>query len=122
MSHSTIRIRQLFFLPSLSRLRDPTWEPAADIYRTRSGWIVKFDLAGVSPEEVELTAHGSRLTLRGSRRDCEQEEGCVCHLMEIDYSDFERTLVLPCLLDDAEISAETRQGMLLVRIRTEKNP
>jgi HSP20 family protein len=121
MSRSTIRIRQLLFLPAVERLREPTWQPAADIYRTATGWVVKFDLAGVPPEEVELTAQGCRLTLKGSRRDCQQEEGCVCHLMEIDYSDFERTLVLPCELDHADISAEARHGMLIVRIRTERS-
>jgi HSP20 family protein len=119
MAHKTIQIRHLFFLPGADTLREPTWQPAADVYRTREGWLVKFDLAGVSPEEVEVSAQGTRLTARGRRRDCGQEEGCVCHLMEIAYSGFERTLVLPCQLDDAEIEAEFRLGMLLVRIKTE---
>jgi HSP20 family protein len=119
MAHKTIHIRHFFFLPAAGRLREVTWQPAADVYRTNSGWLVKFDLAGVSPEEIELTSEGSRLTVRGRRRDCGQEEGCVCYLMEIAYSAFERTLVLPCQLDQAEISAEFRLGMLLVRIQTE---
>jgi len=122
MAHQTIHIRRLFFLPAAGYLREPTWQPAADIYRTPYGWLVKIDLAGVSPDEVELTSQGSRLTVRGRRRDCGQEEGCVCYLMEIAYSAFERTLVLPCQLDRAEISAEFRLGMLLVRIQTESQP
>jgi HSP20 family protein len=122
MAHQTIHIRQVFFLPPVGNLRESAWQPAADVYRTSFGWLVKFDLAGVSPDEVELTSQGTRLTVRGRRRDCGREEGCVCHLMEISYNDFERTLVLPCQLDRAEISAEFRLGMLLVRIQTEGQP
>jgi HSP20 family protein len=119
MAHKTIHIHELFFLPAAGTIREPAWQPAADIFQTRSGWLVKFDLAGVAPEEVDLSAHGSRLTVRGRRRDCDREEGCVCYLMEIAYSVFERTLELPCPLDRAEINAEFRHGMLLVRIETE---
>ncbi len=122
MAHRTIHIRQLFFLPAAGALREPAWQPAADVYRTPYGWLVKFDLAGVNPDEVDLTAQGSRLTVRGRRRDCDPAEGCVCHLMEIAYDAFERTLVLPCQLDRAEIAAEFRLGMLLVRIQTESQP
>jgi len=119
MAHRTIHIHELFFLPAAGTLRETAWQPAADVYRTHTGWLVKFDLAGVLPEEVELTAHGSHLTVRGRRRDCDREEDCVCYLMEIAYSAFERTLELPCPLDRAEVSAEFRLGMLLVRIQTE---
>jgi HSP20 family protein len=122
MANKSIHIRQVLFLPSVGNLSDTAWQPAADVYRTRFGWLVKFDLAGVSPDEVELSVQGARLTVRGRRRDCGQEEGCVCHLMEIAYSAFERTIVLPCELDRAEISAEFRLGMLLVRIQTEGQP
>ena len=30
------------------------WNPAADVYRTRDGWTVKIDLAGVRPDEIEI--------------------------------------------------------------------
>ena len=45
------------------------WTPAADVYRTREGWLVKVDLAGVSPDEVEITVAGRSLVVAGIRRD-----------------------------------------------------
>src|SRR5579863_9700859 len=71
------------------------WQPNTDIYRTPWGWLVKFDLAGVRPEDVELTLRGNRLAVRGIRRDYALEECCQCYQMEISYSHFERTVVLP---------------------------
>jgi len=43
-------MRQSVFFPQ--RYAEGVWRPAADIYRTRTGWILKFDLAGVRPEDI----------------------------------------------------------------------
>src|SRR4051794_18722675 len=94
----------------------PGWQPNTDIYRTPKGWLIKFDLAGVRPEEVELTMRGNRLSVRGVRRDWCVEEGCHCQQMEIAYSQFERQVTLPADLASARIVAEHSHGMLLVRI------
>ncbi len=109
------------FLPSREGPRDAPWRPAIDVHRTADGWIVKFDLAGVHPEDVNLSVAGTRLTARGRRRDVTLGEECRCYVMEINYSQFERTIELPADLDRAAIEAEHRDGMVLVRIRTEGN-
>jgi HSP20 family protein len=99
----------------------PGWQPNTDIYRTANGWLIKFDLAGVRPEDVELSVQGNRLSLRGVRRDWCLEECCHCYQLEIAYSQFERHLTLPANLDGARVEAEHRDGLLLVRIRSEED-
>ncbi|MEN6492856.1 MAG: Hsp20/alpha crystallin family protein [Thermoguttaceae bacterium] len=90
------------------------WRPLADIYRTSRGWLVKFELAGVRPEEIQLTACGQSLTLRGVRRDVRIEEGQCSYSMEISYNRFERTLELPCEAEALTIRSDYRDGMLMV--------
>lgn len=119
MATDLIRLMNALFLPSAEMGPKGAWQPPTDVYRTREGWLVKFDLAGVRPEDVELSIVGSRLTVRGSRRDWCLEEGCRHYLMEITYSKFERTIVLPTDLGTARISTEYRYGLLLVHVRTE---
>jgi len=41
------------------------WNPAADVYRSSEGWIVKVDLAGVCMEELEIEISNSNLNIRG---------------------------------------------------------
>jgi HSP20 family protein len=94
------------------------WRPAADIYRTPQGWIVKMELAGVQQEDVNVVACGSELFISGVRRDRLVEEGWSHHSMEIAYSHFERVIELPCDLDRAGISIEIHEGLLLVRVLT----
>lgn len=95
------------------------WRPAADVYRTRHGWLVKLELAGVPPQEIEVSGHGRELIVRGRRRDMELHEGMECYSLEIAYSQFERCLLLPFELEGAQLEVEHRQGMLLIHIATE---
>ena len=96
------------------------WRPRADAYRTSRGWVLKFDLAGVRPEDVTVRVEGCRITVAGTRRDCLVEEGGFHYLMEISYNRFERTIELPCDLDNPEVDLEFREGILLVRVKTER--
>lgn len=121
MAQDAIRLLQALFLPAATSIENVPWRPAADVYRTRSGWLVKFDLAGVRREEIDLSARGRCLTVRGQRRDWLIEEGACCYAMEIAYCNFERTLELPVDLDNASISAEHHEGILLVRIQTKES-
>lgn len=93
------------------------WRPAADVYRDREGWLVKFDLAGVAPHDIELTVHGRFLTVTGVRRDLTVHDGAQSYSMEIAYSRFERSVELPVDLAELEIETESRAGMFLVSAR-----
>lgn len=106
-------------MPTSEQCQRVDWRPAADVYSTRCGWLVKFDLAGVRPQEMEVLVRGQRLTVRGVRRDCTLEEGHRHHSLEISYNRFERTIELPCSLDAAQISTDYRDGMLFVYLQLE---
>jgi HSP20 family protein len=95
------------------------WQPSADVYRTKDGWLVKFDLAGVQIADVSVTLRGRRLTISGVRRDSLLEEGSRYYSMEISYNRFERSLMMPANLENAGISIVAREGLLLVRMVTE---
>jgi len=97
------------------------WAPSADIYRTRDGWLVKFDLAGVQIADVSVTLRGRRLTIRGVRRDSFLEEGSSYYSMEISYNRFERSLVMPVNLENARVTIAAREGLLLVRMIPDAN-
>jgi HSP20 family protein len=86
--------RYLRLMPAGSRQRpsERHWSPAADVYQLKEGWLIKLDLAGVSPEEIEITVAGRVVVVGGSRRDAFCTETVSFHQMEITYSRFEKTL------------------------------
>ncbi len=112
-------VRALFLPEARPAAAATPWKPPVDVYRSRDGWVAKFDLAGVRPEDVTLTVEGRRLTLRGTRHDCTLDEGCSHYVLEISYSRFERTIELPESLERAAVTTEFRAGMLLVRFQRE---
>jgi HSP20 family protein len=101
--------------------RPAPWQPSADVYRTKDGWLVKFDLAGVQIGDVSVTLRGRSLTIGGVRRDTFLEEGSSYYSMEISYNRFERSLVMPANLENARVTIVAREGLLLVRMITEGN-
>jgi HSP20 family protein len=119
MPGDLIRLMHAMFLPAAEGCRSALWQPAVDVYRTRHGWLIKAELAGVRPKDIHLSVAGNRIRLEGSRRDWFLEEGSTHYRMEISYSQFERTLELPCCLDAAKITTEFQYGLLLVRVETE---
>ena len=93
-----------------------SWRPAADVYRTAKGWLVKFDLAGVREQDLSLAVSGRTLSVSGTRRDHTTEEGCRHYRLEIMYSHFQRTIELPIDLESARINSQLSDGMLCVSI------
>lgn len=109
----------VFFPPAAAASREMRWEPDADIYRSRCGWLVKLDLAGVRRSDVTVEVAGRRLAVRGRRRDLVVSEDWSHYSMEIAYSDFERIIEMPCDLRRAAVNAELLDGMLLVYVTPE---
>jgi HSP20 family protein len=103
-----------------SRPSGRLWCPAADVYRTADGWIVKVDLAGIKPSDVEVTVDGDVLRIRGSRRDGICGEGVSHYQLEITYSRFEKMIQFPRSIEHVTIDRDYRDGLLILRLHEEQ--
>jgi HSP20 family protein len=96
------------------------WCPAADVYRTDNGWIVKVDLAGIEPADVSVTLDGPALRISGSRRDGTCGEGVSHYQLEITYSRFEKMIQFPRSIDHAKIERNYHHGLLILHLVEEE--
>jgi len=103
-----------------SRPSGRLWCPAADVYRTADGWIVKVDLAGIKPSDVEVTVDGDVLRVSGSRRDGTCGEGVSHYQLEITYSRFEKMIQFPRSIEHVKIERDYSDGLLTLRLREEQ--
>jgi HSP20 family protein len=109
--------RHFSFLGSSKKVESGRlWYPAADVYQTSDGWIVKVELAGVSVEDVEIDIQGSVLSIIGARKDRSCAVGVSFHQMEITYSRFEKTLQFPAVIEGARIEHNFEDGILIIRL------
>ena len=88
--------------------------PAMDAVRTDAGTVVRLDVPGFSPDEVQVSVHEGVLTLSGTKEsESEVEEGNWIR-RERASSSFERSVVLPKGVDASAITAEVANGVLEV--------
>jgi len=97
------------------------WNPAADVYRAATGWIVKVDLAGICSDELEIEIRGAVLIIRGCRKDTHVQEGFIYHQMEITYSRFEKSIQFPAPIEGASIRHDYTDGFLIINVRREQD-
>ncbi len=113
-------INRYFHFLASSRGAKPSgklWYPAADVYQTPEGWLVKVELAGVSAEDIVIEVHGDVLYISGCRRDRSCAAGVSYQQMEITYSHFEKTLRFPAQIEGAKVEHNYEDGLLLIRLK-----
>jgi len=92
------------------------WAPAADVSETEAEYLIKADLPEVRKEDVSITVQDGVLTLSGERRHEQRAEGEKLHRVERVYGSFARRFALPENADEQGISAESRDGVILIHI------
>lgn len=86
--------------------------PSIESYVEDGKLIVRADLPGIDPKDVEITAAGDQLLIRGKReRRDEQKRGEFIH-REVSYGSFERTIKLPEGVKPDDIKAAYNNGVL----------
>ena len=81
------------------------------------GWVVKVELAGVSPEDIQIEIQDNVLYIAGCRKDRSCASGISYQQMEITYSNFEKTLRFPAPIDGATIEHVFENGLLIINLR-----
>jgi HSP20 family protein len=99
----------------LSPRRRGGFTPAVDVYYLNDPprAVVKADLAGIDPDELELEIRGRELVLSGQRRP-DQPDGRVYQQVEIEHGPFRRVVALGVEVDPDAAKAVYEDGLLIV--------
>ena len=87
--------------------------PPVDVFENGEEVLVIADVPGVSAAAIELRIENGTLTLEGKRA---AESGGPALAREYDEVDFARSFRIPAGIDTANISAEAKNGTVLVRL------
>ena len=91
-----------------------TWSPAVDLYESRDHLILKAELPEVDQSDIELRVDSNRISLRGERRMKEAVNQEHFHRMERAFGPFSRSFALPTPVDAKNVTAEFKNGILMV--------
>ena len=92
------------------------WAPAVDATEKDGNLIIRAELPGVKPEDVDISLHGNVLSISGERKTEEEEERGGYHIRERSYGSFSRSFTLPQGTDESKISARYEHGVLEVTV------
>ncbi|XOA42763.1 MAG: Hsp20/alpha crystallin family protein [Candidatus Nealsonbacteria bacterium] len=88
---------------------------AVDIYQTESELVIQSAIAGVKPEELNISVEGDLITIRGERKR-PAEEGGDYFSQECYWGPFSRKIILPVEVDPGRIDAILKEGILIIRM------
>lgn len=92
------------------------WAPVADISETDGEYLIKAELPEVKKEDVKITLDHGVITISGERRHEKEKKDENEIRIESFYGSFSRSFALPENVDAKGIRAETKDGVLRVRI------
>ena len=95
-----------------SREQRSRFTPALESFIDSGKLIIRADLPGVDPKDVEVTVTGDQLTIRGKREQRVDEQGCSFIHREFSYGSFERTVRLPGGVKAEDVKAAYCNGVL----------
>ena len=89
------------------------WIPAADVYEDEREYLLALDLPGINRDGLDVSLDDGRLVIRGDRAAA---EGLHARRAERPQGRFVRTFSLPDAVDRAAITADYKDGVLLLHL------
>ena len=91
-------------------------ELAVDVFQTETEVVVRAMVAGIDPEELDVTITRDMVQIRGERYDeAEQNDGAFYH-KELYWGAFSRSVALPAEVEPEEAQAYEKYGMLEIHL------
>jgi len=100
------------------------WAPAVDIFETENNIVLKAEVPGVDPKDVEVRVEDNTLYLKGERKFEKETKEENYHRIERSYGSFARSFALPNSIDAEKVAAEYQDGLLTLTLpkREEAKP
>lgn len=92
------------------------WTPAIDVEESDKEYLIKADLPAIQREDVKVGVEDGVLTIEGERKQEKEEKGRKFHRIERSYGKFVRRLAVPTDVDQSQVSAAFKEGVLQVHL------
>jgi HSP20 family protein len=95
--------------------------PSVDISETENNVLVKAELPGLDPRDVDLSIERDTLIIRGEKKQESEEKQENYHRIERSYGSFHRSIPLPCKCDPDKVKAKFKNGVLTVTLPKDRS-
>ena len=93
---------------------DYSGQLAVDVFQDKNNIIIKSAVAGLKPEDLDISINNDMITIRGTRHKDHQVEEDDYFYKECYWGGFSRSIILPCEVKIDKIEASLKNGILTV--------
>ena len=90
------------------------WVPSLDIAETETDVVIKAEVPGIDPKELDISISDNVLKIKGEKKEEKEEKTKSYHRCERSYGSFTRSVTLPAEVDASEIEAKAKDGILTI--------
>jgi HSP20 family protein len=92
------------------------WAPSLDLSETKDAFVVKAEVPGMDPGDIQVALQENLLTIKGEKRQEKVDKDERYHRVERTYGAFTRMLRLPVAVDGSKVDAKFKNGLLTVTL------
>ena len=92
------------------------WLPSLYVAETKNEIVVKAEVAGMDPKDIDISLSDGVLTIKGEKKQEKEEKEADYHLTERSYGSFTRLVQLPKEVQSDKISASYKDGILKITL------
>jgi len=92
------------------------WIPAVNISEDDKEYLIKAEIPEVDKKDVKVTVEDGVLSIQGERKKEKEEKGKKFHRIESSYGSFFRSFTLPQNIAEHKLTADFKDGTLLVHL------
>jgi HSP20 family protein len=93
------------------------WFPAIDVAENDREVIVRAEVPGIDPKELDITVTSDRLTLSGEKKETTERKDKDFYQSETRYGSFSRSVDLPSGVDTEHVTAEHTNGVVTIKLK-----
>lgn len=92
-----------------------------DVYQTDNDVVIKSTIAGVKPEDLDVSINNDMISIRGERKQDEQVSSENYYYQECYWGSFSRSVILPIDVMADKAEASMKNGILSIRMPKANN-
>jgi len=92
------------------------WLPSIDVSETKNELVIKAELPGLDPKDIDISMNNGYLTIKGEKKHEKEEKDENYHLVERSYGSFTRSVRLPKEVQSDKITASFKNGVLRITL------
>lgn len=92
------------------------WSPLADVSEDKDSYKLRFDVAGLSKDDIQINLTDNKLSVSGERKFESEKQDETTHRIERAYGRFYRSFAFPSAVSAEKIQAQYKDGVLTITV------